>query len=251
MNQPFTKTLNTLFQRRVQMATYVLSDLHGNYPGYLHMLEAIEFSSSDTLYVNGDVLDRGSEGIKILQHMMLEPNIFPILGNHEYMAYHCLRTLLHTITSESIDKLDSSIVEEIVEWQNVGGIETIMEFQALDNDERENIIEYLEEFTLYEEVVVNQHTFVIVHAGLDNFTIDRPLSGYQLHELIFNSPDYNQLYYPDKYLVTGHCPTRAIDVNPVPDEIFIHKNHIAIDCGSGYGLGLGCIYLDNFECFYV
>ena len=70
------------------MATYVISDVHGNYEGYMKILEMINFSEEDTLYVNGDVIDRGNGGIKILQHMMMQPNIYPILGNRRiYLQY--------------------------------------------------------------------------------------------------------------------------------------------------------------------
>lgn len=43
--------------------TYVISDIHGCYEKYRTMLEAIEFTEDDTLYVLGDVLDRGSTPI--------------------------------------------------------------------------------------------------------------------------------------------------------------------------------------------
>ena len=33
---------------------------------YIKMLEKINFSDSDTLYILGDVVDRGPDGIKIL-----------------------------------------------------------------------------------------------------------------------------------------------------------------------------------------
>ena len=65
------------------MATYVVSDLHGDYEGYRRILKKIGFGEDDVLYVNGDVIDRGNESIKILRHMMMQPNILPILGNHE------------------------------------------------------------------------------------------------------------------------------------------------------------------------
>ena len=61
---------------------YVMSDLHGDYEGYMDILHKIKFSGQDVLYVVGDVLDRGKGGIKSLQHMMLQTNIYPILGNH-------------------------------------------------------------------------------------------------------------------------------------------------------------------------
>ena len=49
---------------------YVMSDLHGCYDKYISMLEKIRFSEKDTLYVLGDVVDRGDGGMKILQDMM-------------------------------------------------------------------------------------------------------------------------------------------------------------------------------------
>ena len=39
---------------------YVISDLHGRFDRYQQMLEVIEFTLDDTLYVLGDVIDRKS-----------------------------------------------------------------------------------------------------------------------------------------------------------------------------------------------
>ena len=110
-------------------------------------------------------------------------------------------------------------------------------------------MEYLEEFTAYEEITVSGKSFVIIHAGFINFNLNRRLDDYQLYELIFKAPDYEKVYFKDKYLVTGHLPTRAI-YGAKPDEIYIANNHIAIDCASGYGGKVGCIRLDDFNCFY-
>lgn len=232
------------------MATYVISDVHGNYEGYMKILELINFSDKDTLYVNGDVIDRGMGGMKILQHMMLQPNIYPILGNHEYAAGTCLRFLMKEITEESIGDIDEETIKNLMEWQSIGGQLTIEVFHKLSSEEKQDIVDYLDEFSLYEEVSVNGKQFVIVHAGLTNFSVDRPLDDYEMYELIFNSPCYDTVYFPDKYLVTGHLPTKAIQENPRPNKIFTHNNHIAIDCASGYDGCVGCICLDTFEEFY-
>ena len=45
---------------------YVMSDLHGCYEKYVKMLEKISFSKEDVLYILGDVVDRGTGGMKIL-----------------------------------------------------------------------------------------------------------------------------------------------------------------------------------------
>lgn len=232
------------------MATYVMSDLHGDYNGYKSILKQITFNKSDTLYINGDVLDRGSYGLKILLDMMLKPNIYPIFGNHEYAAYQCLKFLMEEVTEDNIEKLDAGFLEGLLEWQSIGGQTTIDEFHKLNHDERQSILDYLEEFSLFETITVAGNDFVIVHAGLDNFNKSRPLEDYELHELIFKSPDYDKIYFDDKYLVTGHLPTRVIDKNPKPDHIYIKNNHIALDCGAGFGGQVGCICLDNFEEFY-
>ena len=41
-----------------------VSDLHGCYEKYLSMLEKIQFCEADTLYVLGDVVDRGGGVLK-------------------------------------------------------------------------------------------------------------------------------------------------------------------------------------------
>ncbi len=233
---------------------YCISDLHGDYIRYTTMLKMIDFSEDDTLYILGDILDRGNEGMKILLDMMLRPNVYPILGNHEYMAMQTLKWLSDDITEESLANLSSDKIEGINEWLNVGGMTTIDEFRKLSEDEKEMVLEYLEEFSLYEEVTVEGKDFVLVHAGIDNFSPEKDMEEYELYELIFNKPDYSKVYFEDKYLVTGHTPTRFIH-----DEIdghsrntvFFGNNHIAIDCGCGYDGLLGAICLDTFEDFYV
>ena len=40
---------------------YVMADLHGEYDRWRRMLDRIAFSDADTLYILGDVVDRGCE----------------------------------------------------------------------------------------------------------------------------------------------------------------------------------------------
>jgi len=222
---------------------YVMADIHGHFDKYKEMLKKIQFTDDDTLYVLGDVLDRGPDGLKILQDMMLRVNVIPILGNHEYMASNCLAWLMREVTEESIDNIDAERLRGITEWMSVGGDKTIEEFRKLSMEDREDILDYLSEFELYEVVHANGETYILVHAGLDNFAPDRDLYDYDLSELIFNKPDYEKTYFLDKYLVTGHVPTMG--------EIMEKNRHIALDCGAGYGGQLGCICLDTMEKFYV
>lgn len=66
---------------------YLISDIHGCYDQYRQLLQKINFSSQDELYVLGDAVDRGSDPIKVLQDLMRRPNIIYILGNHDLEMY--------------------------------------------------------------------------------------------------------------------------------------------------------------------
>ena len=65
------------------MAVYVMSDVHGLKDRYDRMIEYIH--EEDTLYILGDVIDRGPDGIVILQDAMQRSNVKMLMGNHEYM----------------------------------------------------------------------------------------------------------------------------------------------------------------------
>ena len=116
------------------MAVYVMSDLHGNYDGFMSILKQINFSEKDELYIDGDVVDRGRDGIKILQYMMMQPNIYPIIGNHEYALMQVLDFVTQEITEDSISKIDEKTLQNIIEYQNIGGQVTLDEFHKLSKE---------------------------------------------------------------------------------------------------------------------
>ena len=65
------------------MSTYICSDIHGQYDLYKAMLQAIDFSESDQLFILGDMIDRGPDGLQILQDAASRPNVTCLIGNHE------------------------------------------------------------------------------------------------------------------------------------------------------------------------
>lgn len=228
--------------------TYVTSDVHGEFDKYQALLEKIQFCSEDTLYVLGDVIDRRSGGVKILRDMMLRPNVIPLLGNHEFMAAMCLPWLLAKITTESMAKLDGARLGAFQDWMNNGGGPTLQALGMLGQSERTDILDYLREFSLYEEVEVGGRSFVLVHAGLDNFAPGKPLEAYTLEELLFSRPELDTVYWPDRTVIFGHTPTwyRGSD-----KRILRRGTWIDIDCGCGSGGPLGCLCLDTMGEFYV
>ena len=229
---------------------YVMSDLHGCYEEYMQALKEINFTDDDILYVDGDVLDRGPEPIRILQDMMMRTNVYPLLGNHEFMALQVLRKFGVEITDESIAALQEEDLEAFRNWMNDGGETTVRQFCACSEDEREMILEYLEEFSLIEETEAGGREYVIVHAGLEPFDPDKDLQDYDLIACIFWSPDPDQRYYEDRIVISGHTPTLAFP-EPLKGKVIEKNGHVLIDCGCVFGGSLAVYCLDNGQVTYI
>lgn len=234
------------------MATYVISDIHGEYDKFLELLKMIKFKETDTLYVLGDILDRGPHPIKVLKKLMEMPNVICIVGNHEIMALECFEFLSKEITDASLEELDKEMLENLVTWQYNGSSTTIDEFRNMDKDSRNEVIEYIKDMLIYEEVTVEGKNFLLVHAGLGSFSPDKDMEDYSLHDLVWARADYDTQYFDDVYVISGHTPTQTIKENPNPGFIYKNNNHIAIDCGAHYPGGrLAAICLDTMEEFYT
>ena len=228
---------------------YAMSDIHGCYDKYRAILSEIQFKSTDTLYILGDVIDRGPDGIKVLQDMSMRPNVFPILGNHEFTAAVCLPWLTQEITEQSLDSLADDQIAALGDWINNGGEPTLRGLWKLKPEERQDILEYFHEMELYAEVEAGGRSFILTHAALENFNPEKPLGSYHLPDFLFGRPGPDSIYFPDKILVFGHTPTRLLCGQ---DKVFRGGTMIDIDCGCVFPGGrLGCLCLDTMEEFYV
>ncbi len=232
---------------------YVISDIHGCYKEYKKLLEKIHFGEEDELYVLGDVVDRGPEPMKVLQDMMLRPNVYPILGNHDYVALCILEKLNVEIQEENAQShLSEKDLLDYMYWIKDGGKTTAEAFRRLSAQERADILEYIKEFSLCEEVFLGEKRYILVHADLHDFEEGKDLDDYALADFLFYRAEYDKRYAKDKntFLVTGHTPTFLIREDR--EALVYEKNgHIAIDCGCVYGERLAAYCLDRGTVTYV
>ena len=227
---------------------YAMSDLHGCYEQYLRMLDKIAFSSEDTLYLLGDYVDRGSRGFDIIFDFAGRKNVVALMGNHDFYAYSVLSELY-----ESPQAIYSPRMEvKMNRWFSNGGYETYEQFNILHERKQRRILDILDSLPSYADITVGDRRFTMVHGGIAGYEPDRPLDYYGITELASCREDYSEPKFnePGRFLVTGHTPTAIIDPNS-RGRIFRNQDHIAIDCGAVFGLGLGCICLDTLEEFYV
>lgn len=231
--------------------TYVIGDIHGNKEKYEQMLEKLSPKDTDAVFVLGDVIDIGDDSIAILQDMMYRANVYPVLGDHEYMAKKLLPLISESgSTEKALEATEAEEKELLAKWLTMKSEKTISDFLSLDEEGKEAILDYLSEFTPYEELKEGGKIFVLAHAGINNFDEEKELDEYSEEDFVFAKTDYNTAYFSDKYLVTAHTPTVAIG-KEFMGKVYSKKRHVAIDCGCGYGGRLAAVCLNPLKVFYI
>ena len=228
---------------------YVISDLHG-YPleKFKMLLEKAEFSDDDYLYILGDVIDRnGDGGVEMLLWLMEQDNIELLLGNHEAMLLSC-SFVFDEITDSSIDSLtDEKLCFLDVYTLNGGGV-TLKHLKELTTETRSDVFDYLRNAPLYEAITVGENDFILVHAGLGNFSPDKKLSGYTDDDLLWTRPYINDDYFDSIITVFGHTPTLYYGKEH-DGKIIKTKTWIDIDAGATRGREPVLLRLDDFKEF--
>ena len=131
------------------MATYVCSDIHGCFDLFKYMLEGINFSDSDTLYILGDIIDRGTQNVELIEYVRGSDNIVLLKGNHEKMM---------------VDYYENK--EDLANWfDNVwirnGGLKTYTELKRRGKEYTDSVVEYFKNLP----TVVKLDDYLLVHAG--------------------------------------------------------------------------------------
>lgn len=230
-----------------------VSDIHGCYDQYQKLLDKLRLKENDTLYVLGDVIDRGPDGFRILCDMASRPNVVNLMGNHEAMALDAIAQLVRCAQGSRGPSLSEDAVEL---WFSNGGEVSLRSFLSLEEKERQTVWNYIKSLPLYQEVTAGDSSFLLVHGGLGNFSPTRPLEDYQPEELLWCRPEPNTTYFPDRQVILGHTPTQILYKSTGKPasvgKIFRTDSFIDIDCGCVCPGGrLGCLCLDTMEEFYI
>lgn len=236
------------------MAIYVTSDLHGLPLKVLKLLlNKVNFSENDWLYILGDVVDRQNDGgIEILKWLLEQPNAQLILGNHEAMLLSC-DFVFEEITNENLIGFTKEKIELLMNYTQNGGDVTLKALRKLMHtspETVEDILDYLREAPLYETVSVGNNDFLLVHSGIDNFDKNKKLSEYTADEFIWAWPEITDEYFDDIITVFGHTPTMSYD-NTIKGKILKTKTWIDIDVGVPYGNKPALLRLDDLEEIYL
>lgn len=223
---------------------YTISDLHGCYDLYEKLLRQIQLTKNDTLYILGDLVDRGDKPMEILLDIADRPNVIALCGNHDYVA--------RIILSKYIPgkrKAFGKFGDDASVWLEDGGIKTYESFMKLSKEKQKRVIQVFKSQPIFEELELNGQKYFLSHSVPEKERFEE-FDDCNIYDFIMGEPDYELVYDEKLTIITGHTPTSFID-EAYRGRFWKQNNHIAIDCGAYFNGVLGCLCLDTMEEIYV
>ena len=181
--------------KREKGHNYAIADVHGMYGTYLDAINRLR--PADKLYIVGDVIDRGGEGIRILKDLIeksknvIDSSRFTfLLGNHEKQFMEIVEVLKkHGIEKEKfleiVERCDKLSLENKEEYEKVekefdldeteakainiwanynGGKKTMLDFYDESEESQREIKEFLENSFIILPQEINGKDYLFVHS---------------------------------------------------------------------------------------
>lgn len=226
------------------MATYICSDLHGNYNVWYEIKKFLK--KDDKLICLGDVIDRGPAGYSILVEMLGDPRVELFMGNHEDMMIRSCD--LH------LKGANTNISPTMANWIYGNGGNCTFEDWCLDPGRME-ILEQMRNLPL-KRLHINEKGLKIIlcHAGCcsEDFYNDN----IEDFDLLW---DRNHFHFPwpkdeefeDWMVIHGHTPIAKMMNWPdyVPTKALWYEggHKIDIDCLTAFTNFTILLDIDTFE----
>ena len=121
------------------MARYAIGDIQGCYNEFIALLQKICFNpSNDTLYLVGDLINRGPESLKVLRYVYKHQNsIITVLGNHDIFLIGRYAQVVRPDANSTID-------------------------QIINAHDAKKLIEYLRN----QPLIFDLQDYILIHAGV-------------------------------------------------------------------------------------
>jgi len=215
----------------------------------MELLEKINFNDKDTLYILGDITDRGPHTLECYEYVYAKPNMICIMGNHEDLMFKFFPGKGRKSNRH---------------WLTQGGDKPLAQInKAKRNPETkakwDEMMSWIKSWPLYLEVVVNDKLFFLSHAGLNAqkegwtdfeslLALQEPRDFFWSREVFYENPSPG-----NRHCVFGHSSTYSIrgngDCSIWVDPI--HKDKTCIDGGCVYGGALTALRLEDGAKFHV
>lgn len=200
------------------MPRYAISDIHGCVRTFVALLNQIQLTTSDELYLLGDFIDRGPDSKGVIDQVwQLQKEGYTVhctRGNHEEL-------LLGSLTDQKSRLM----------WIRHGGIQTMESFGAmLPEDIPAEYMQFFRDLPYYLEL---PDEYILVHAGLD-FSEADPLADQR--PMLWIRPwdmRFDLAWLKGRIIVHGHTPTKEEEIR---DQLLLLSKRPAINIDAG------CVY---------
>lgn len=244
------------------MATYVISDIHGQLEAFRRMLTEIKFDiAKDELYLLGDYVDWGPNSIELIQQlieMTKHENVVCLIGNHEVMMYNIIKNISMETTMSDI--AHSNLSGKLELWFMNSGFDTLESYLSLKKTDRDAIRSWVGKLRYFiPDLKVNGNNFYLCHS--------KPmLKGMSYEDVVWLRMKADRISnqfiqrYPNTTVISGHTIVKNFKSFDSRGKCKIFKPsnipYINIDCGAKC-LGkrdyarLACLKLDDMTEYYV
>lgn len=265
------------------MATYAIGDIQGCYSELMHLLDKVQFSEKqDTLWLTGDLVNRGPDSLATLRFIKALPNMITVLGNHDL---HLLALYYLKKTQNSSDTLSNILMapdcDELCSWLTTmpllyydsqldyvlthAGIYPGWDLTAAQTyaDEVKTILNSDEKITYFQKMYGNEPA--LWTNDLTNFDRSRFITNAFTRMRFVTNKNELELNYKG---TVRNAPTNLIPWFQYPDRknkscriLFGHwaalagetlgeKNIFPLDTGCVWGKQLTCLRLDDQSLFH-
>ncbi len=224
------------------MRKFIVSDLHGDgfmYDMIMKYLDHIGEKEEVTLYINGDLIDRGYGCFRMLIDVMERKyhkkgniNVEYLAGNHELLLY---QAHLRRNKDGSFPKFS--------DWYLNGGKKLGIVIEQLSSDEQSQIITFISNLKIYNKFPekIQGRNVLLVHAAAPKIVKDKcdltiQDNNKEVFKALWTRKDDRKVFPPrignnDYFTIIGHTPIRD-DCGFYFDK---KENYLNIDGGcSGY-----------------
>lgn len=170
---------------------YAIADLHGMYSLWQQIRDYCD--ETDVIYFLGDACDRGPDGIKIIQELLIDDRVIYLKGNHE-------------------EFITQSVKGNYALWYQNGGDRTIADFRVLSQEKRIALINELNK--LPEEMTyinTKGQKIIMTHSGY--YPFDQEETKYMEYNLfLWDRLHIYTSWYGKKneFIVHGHTGVKYL-----------------------------------------
>lgn len=214
--------------------TYIISGLNGSLEKYNDLKKQAKITENDTVYPVGGL----AEGdLTLLAELSMCVNVYPVMGRSDWTALRMLGGFERMLKDKTSP--DAEYIENMKKWMADGGQEVLDSYRELDDDMKEGLLDYLGEFSCFEEIVTNKKNYMLIPAGIKQYSTKCDVYDLEPEDFLEEALDPEKEYFAGKTVITA-------DIGRKLDTVTRINNNICIGCTRAV-----CLRLEDMAEFYA